>query len=199
MTDQRGIFRLSLGLLGIGLGWALGPLPLQAAVPSAIPLPEVSAAPTTEPADAPVGSMKTVTYQDLFSIQVPETWETAAEADLPLVITNFSTAAANRPAQAEDIRTEITWIEKPPAEVVPQALQDIQGQGYEVADYGTLSIDGTTALRLWLTNRPESPSYAVMTYIGYDTTTAVIISRFDTPTPEVERQLAALHESFSRL
>ncbi|HEY9735314.1 MAG TPA: hypothetical protein V6D06_03495 [Trichocoleus sp.] len=199
MTYQRGIFCRSWGLLGMGLGLVLASLPVQAAAPSGISLPPVSAAPAAGSTEAAVGPLATVTYQDLFSIQVPEAWETAAAEELPLVITNFSTTAADRPAQAEDVRTEINWIEKPPAEVVPQALQDIQRQDYEVADYGTLTIDGATALRVWLVNLPDGPTNSVTTYIGYQTGTAVITSRFDTLTPEVERQLTALHSSFSRL
>lgn len=193
-----------LGLLCLILGGAV--LPTLAQEPSSsaeVPAAETvgTSAPVTSEATEPtLPVVTTYTYPGLFSIQVPEGWQVAALDDAPqVVITNFAEATASRPSQAEDVSTEVTWIERPPSEVVPQALQEIEAQGYALVDYGALTIDGATALQLWLANLPEAPNNAVMTYIGYETVTAVIVSRFGTPTPETRMILETLHSSFARL
>lgn len=196
MANQRGVFGSHLHLALLGLAAVAVPLLLQpgwAAAPSPTP-----AAPATAPAADPAAGFETYTQPDLFSVQLPPEWQVSETETLPLVITNFE-PSRDRAAAPEDIQTEITWIDQPPAAVVPQALQEIQSKGYSVADYGTLTIDNMTALQLWLVDLPEAPTNAVTTYIGYENGTAVITSRFGTATPEVENVLTAVHRSFSRL
>lgn len=195
MANRRGVFGSHFYLALLGLAAAL-PLLLQpgwAAAPSPTPAP-----PTAAPAVDPAADFETYVQPDWFSVQLPPEWQVSETSALPLVITNFA-PSQDRAATPEDIHTEITWIDQPPAQVVPQALQEIQSKGYSVADYGTLTIDSMTALQLWLVDLPEAPTNAVATYIGYENGTAVITSRFGTATPEVEAVLTAVHRSFSRL
>ncbi|MBD0267330.1 MAG: hypothetical protein ICV77_03455 [Cyanobacteria bacterium Co-bin8] len=199
MTNQRSVFcrRLGLGLLCVGLGLGSSPALAQVRL-SAAPAATPSATPNIE-TPAPDLELETYTDSDRFSIQLPPGWQVSSAEAGPLVITNFPQTETERAAQAEDLRTEVTLIEQPPGEVVPPALQEIQSQGYSLADYGAITIDGATALQLWLIDLPEAPESALMTYIGYDTATAIIVSRFDTLTPEIERLLTTLHSSFTRL
>lgn len=196
MINQFGVlrYRLGLGLLSVALGCA--PIPVLAQTPEL----SIAAATSPLPATTPASEMETYTYGDLFSIQFPQEWQVSqASESLPVVITNFSPETIERPSQPEDIRTEVTWVDKPPAEVVSQALQEIKSKGYTVADYGTVTIDETTALQLWLKDLPEQSSNAVTTYIGYDTGTAIVSSRYGAVTPEVQQLLMTLHQSFTRL
>ncbi|MBD0335505.1 MAG: hypothetical protein ICV62_08450 [Cyanobacteria bacterium Co-bin13] len=195
MTNQRRVCfrRLGLSLLCLGLGLGSAPVLAQGALAAA-----PATAPTAEATPSDL-ELETYTDSDRFSIRLPSSWQVLPAEAGPLVITNFSQGESERTAQAEDLRTEVTLIEQPPAEVVPLALQEIQSQGYSLADYGAITIDGTTALQLWLVDLPETPESALITYIGYDTATAVIVSRFDALTPEIERLLTTVHSSFTRL
>ncbi|HEY9880182.1 MAG TPA: hypothetical protein V6D29_17130 [Leptolyngbyaceae cyanobacterium] len=200
MANQNIVFpyRLSLGLLWLVLGWASVPALAQAS-PEPSRFAAATAAPQTPTVD-PAVDLQTYTYGDLFSIQFPQGWQVSpAGESLPVVITNFSPETLDRPGQPEDIRTEVTWVDRPPAEVVAQALQEVRSKGYTMADYGALTIDETTALQLWMTDLPEAPSNAVTTYIGYENGTAIVSSRFGAATPEVQQLLMTLHRSFNLL
>ncbi|HEY9762945.1 MAG TPA: hypothetical protein V6D07_10490 [Trichocoleus sp.] len=204
MTNQCRVlcYRLGLGLLGVALGCAPVPVLAQTS-PELSPIAATSdaiPADSQSPETTPSVDLETYTYGDLFSIQFPQEWQVSQAGDsLPIVITNFSPEILDRPSQPADIRTEVTWVEKPPAEVVSQALQEIRSKGYTMADYGALTIDETTALQIWVTDLPEQPSHAVTTYIGYNNGTAIVSSRFGTVTPEVQQLLMTLHRSFNRL
>ena len=194
MTNVRSVFcrPLGLGLLCLGLGLAPA---------SALAQDRLTAVPTVAaPVAAAVSDTELQTYTDgdRFSIQLPAAWQVASDEGEPLVITNFSQADPDRAPQPEDLRTEITWIEQPPGEVVPLALQEIQSQGYSLVNYGALRIDGTTALQLWLEDLPEAPESALITYIGYEAATAVIVSRYSTLTPQIQQLLTTVHGSFAR-
>lgn len=204
MTNLQGAFRsLSLSLpllLTSGAAMALPPSSPAGSLTVAAASETVPESVLETPATAPTTAFEAYTHADLFSIQLPAGWVVSQPSEtLPLIITNFPLATPDRPVQPEDIRTEITWIEKPPSEVVPPVLQEIQAKGYSLADYGALTIDNTTALQLWLVELPEMPSKALMTYIGYENGTAVIVSRFDAATPAMEQQLMTVHGSFTRL
>jgi hypothetical protein len=83
--------------------------------------------------------------------------------------------------------------------VVPPALQAIEANGYNVASYDAVSIDNTTALRIWLTNLPEDLPNALMSYIGYPSHTAVIVTYYNGQSTDVDNLISSIHQSFQRL
>jgi hypothetical protein len=208
------IFRWSL--VGLSLtGVVLGPLsplgaqpglvaandPSPAAVDPANPTDPAAPLPP-EDATAPL-ALERYVYADLFSIGFPEGWQVTEQESSPqLTALAFSSPETGPETDPESalLRTEITWHTAPPQEIVPQALQTIQTNGYTVARYDAIKVDGTTALRLWLTDLPEEgKSQAFMSYVGYPNATAVIVSYYRDRTPDLDNLLSGIHQSFQRV
>ncbi|MEB3313073.1 MAG: hypothetical protein VKL98_02895 [Cyanobacteriota bacterium] len=135
-------------------------------------------------------SRQTHGYNNLFTIDFPTDWQVSQQTQAPQV-----TALA----PSGGVRTEITWHDRPPAEVVPAALQAIETKGYNVAGYDAINIDNTTALRVWLTNLPEDLPNALMSYIGYPSHTAVIVTYYNGQSTDVDNLISSIHQSFQRL
>lgn len=152
---------------------------------------EDGVAPMADPAANAVPLIP-ATHGSQFAIGFPETW----------VITHGETnphLTATDPAGELAITTEVSWYAQAPGTMVPTLLADIQAKGYTVTLYDAIALDDTTALRLWLADLPDSESsYAFMTVIGYSDATAVLISRYETRTNEVDNLLNQIHESFRR-
>ena len=138
-------------------------------------------------------SRQTHGYNNLFTIEFPTDWQVSQQTQAPQV------TALTTPTATPAMRTEITWHERPPAEVVPPALQAIEANGYNVASYDAVSIDNTTALRIWLTNLPEDLPNALMSYIGYPSHTAVIVTYYNGQSTDVDNLISSIHQSFQRL
>lgn len=157
--------------------------------------------PETEPTEATSApdpaDYATYTLPDYFSIQYPEDWQAAApdgETEAPTAIITSPEAQTEGDFRAA---TEVTWLSAPPEEIVPAALKSLQDREAEVVRYRAINIDNTTALQIWLANEEGDLPYALMTYIGYDGTTAVIVSHHSAPL--AESTLMAMHQSFRRL
>jgi len=165
------------------------PTPQPELGPSNEGLPPQPTTPTT-PVD-----LASYVYENLFSIGFPDGWQVTEQTDSPQV-----TALAPATEATTPMRTEVTWHETSPREIVPQALQTIQDNGYTVTRYDAINVDNTTALRIWLTGLPEEglPS-AFMTYVGYQNATAVIASYYGEQTPDLDNLLSGIHQSFERL
>ncbi|NMF84028.1 PsbP-related protein [Nodosilinea sp. P-1105] len=134
-------------------------------------------------------------HNSLFSIGFPADWTVTEQDDAP----QFSASAEAEVVDEATIRTEVTWHSASPREVVPQALDEIQANGYTVARYDAINIDGTTALRIWLTDLPdEDLPNALITYIGYADVTAAVVSYYPESTPEVDNLINGIHQSFQR-
>lgn len=133
-------------------------------------------------------------YNDLFSIGFPADWQVTQQDGEPQLV-----ALADAP-NSSPLRTEVTWVAAPPQQVVSQALQEIQVQGHTVALYDAIAMDGTSAIRLWLTDLPdaEAPS-AFVSYVGYANGTAKIITYYRDRTPEQDNLLSQVHQSFQRM
>jgi hypothetical protein len=161
---------------------------------------DTPAAPTSEPTTSePPGlpdNFASYTYEDLFSVGFPNGWQATEHSASPQVILSNAGQAAG---QANGVRTEVTWFDQPPGVVVPQALQEIQTNGYRVIRYEPQTINGTSALSIWLTDLPEELSNAYLTYIGYENTTAAVISYYAESNQEVETLVGNIHRSFQRL
>lgn len=157
-------------------------------------------APDTEPASggtAPsLDDFDSYTYADLFSIAVPAGWEAMEQDSSPQVIL---TSEDPENPEHEAVRTEITWFNEPPDLVVAQQINDLKANGYLVSRYEPESINGTTALNIWVTELPDGLPNAFMTYIGYAESTAAVVSYYTGPNPSLETVLNSVHDSFRRL
>ncbi|MGB3136717.1 MAG: hypothetical protein WBG38_13065 [Nodosilinea sp.] len=176
---------------GLVLGAAL-----VASVPAAqAQAPDFLVAAEAAPAVPAMPTLETTSYEDLFSIAFPVGWQVSAQADTPQVVANSAGATDNLPP----IRTEITWQSVPPQTVVGESLAAIQAQGYTVTRYDAATIDGVTAVRLWLSEIPEELPNAFVTYVGYPTATATITSYYGDTTTAIDPVLMAIHQSFARV
>lgn len=153
--------------------------------------PEAAPDPAVPQSPVPLNSH---TYPELFSIGFPEGWQVSTQEDAPQL-----TATGTDALDAAPTRTEVTWHDLPPGAIVPQALDEIQANGYTVARYDAITVDGTTALRIWLTDLPdEDLPQALVTYIGYASTTVAIVSHYAESTPETDNLINGIHQSFQR-
>lgn len=183
-------------LLGLGLWMGLA-IPLKAQAPSTA----TDAAETTAPA-VPAG-FRTYVLPEAFSLQIPSHWQqaTAQPAERYAILTSAASEDAgaddNVPAE-EVIRTEVRLLSEPPETAVNAAIEEIIANQYEVARYGPVTVNDLPALRLWLTDLPLAYSHQIITYIGYGSYgTAVIVSQYNSPTPETETLIQQVHDSFT--
>jgi hypothetical protein len=204
---------VGLSLTGVVLG-PLSPLGAQPGLvaandPSPAAVDSADLANPTDPADSadplppedattPL-ALERYVYADLFSIGFPEGWQVTEQESSPQ-LTALAFSSPETGPESALLRTEITWHTAPPQEIVPQALQTIQTNGYTVARYDAIRVDGTTALRLWLTDLPEEGmSNAFMSYVGYPNATAVIVTYYRDRTPDLDNLLSGIHQSFQRV
>lgn len=177
------------------LAFMVGTATLTAGVPSALAQsPDTLVAAEAAPAAPAIPDLEITSYEDLFSIAFPAGWQVNAQTDAPQVVADSAGATDSLPA----MRTEITWQEAPPQTVVGESLNVIQAQGYTVTRYDAVTIDGVTAVRLWLSEIPEELPNAFITYVGYPNATATITSYYGDTATNLEPVLMAIHQSFAR-
>ncbi|HIK45036.1 MAG TPA: hypothetical protein IGR64_09130 [Leptolyngbyaceae cyanobacterium M65_K2018_010] len=144
------------------------------------------------PAQASI-DLERYVYENLFSIGFPDGWQVTEQTQAPQLT---ASSTANSPA----IRTEVTWHGVPPQAIVPEAIQTIQANGYTVARYDAVNVDGTTALRIWLTDLPGGGlANSFTSFVGYQNATAVITSYYGDRSPDLDNLLSGIHQSFQRL
>ncbi|MGG6239929.1 hypothetical protein ACQ4N7_14985 [Nodosilinea sp. AN01ver1] len=176
-------------------GLVLGTAALTAGVPAALAqAPDALVAAEAAPAAPALPELETTRYEDLFSIAFPVGWQVSAQPDAPQVVADSAGPTDSLPA----IRTEITWQEAPPQAVVGESLEAIRAKGYTVGRYDAVTIDGVTAVRLWLSEIPDGLPNAFVTYVGYPTATATITSYYGDTTSDIDPVLNAIHRSFAR-
>ncbi|WP_017298015.1 hypothetical protein [Nodosilinea nodulosa] len=176
-------------------GLVLGAAVLTAGAPAAqAQAPDRLVAAEAAPAAPAIPALETTSYEDLFSIDLPVGWQVNAQANAPQVVANSAGATDSLPA----MRTEITWQDAPPQAVVGESLEKIRSQGYTVTRYDAVTIDGVTAVRLWLSEIPGDLPNAFITYVGYPTATATITSYYGDTTAAIDPVLMAIHQSFAR-
>lgn len=169
--------------------------------PSSLPV-DSDAMPTEEPSSAApdpetAGSEAALpgfeAYQsDRFQIQAPDGSMVTSSAGVTQIL---GPDTGDSPA----VSTEINWLEQPPDQVFPAALDSIDANGYAVLRYTAVVVDEVTALRLWLGNLPEPLTYATYTYVGYEDETAIITSRYEEPSESLDSLIADFHGSFQAL
>lgn len=184
--------RMALALLSTTLVSLAGHLGIETKALAAETADPSAPTSITEPAIA----LERYRYGDLFSIAFPADWQVTRQEGEPQVVA-FTDAEASADSP---LRTEVTWIASPPQQVVSQALQEIQAQGYAVALYDAIAMDGTSAIRLWLTDLPdEAAPQAFVSYVGYANGTAKIITYYRDRSPDLDNLLSTIHQSFQRI
>lgn len=178
-----------------GLGVTLGAVALAVGLsPVLVQASERLVAAETAPAALALPTLETTRHNSLFSIDLPAGWQVSEQADAPQVVADSIGANGSLPA----MRTEVVWQDAPPREVVGQSLESIRALGYTVSRYDAATIDGVTAVRLWLSEIPADLPNAFVTYVGYPTATATITSYYGDTTVNLDPVLMAIHQSFTR-
>ncbi|MBD2233065.1 PsbP-related protein [Phormidium tenue] len=176
-------------------GFILGAVALTVgASPALAQGPEAVVAAESAPAAEAAPVLETTTYADLFSIAFPAGWQVSEQTEAPQLVADSAGASGSLPA----MRTEVTWQEAPPREVVGESLESLRANGYTVTRYDAVTIDGVTAVRLWISGIPEDLPNAFITYVGYPTATAIITSYYGDTTDDIDPVLNAIHRSFAR-
>jgi hypothetical protein len=180
----------TLGAIALTLGGApalaapvAGPLAVETAPASGSLAPMAPALETTPH-----------TYADLFSIAFPAGWQVSEPTEGPQVVAASPGPQGPLPA----MRTEITWHNAPPRQVVGTSLQAIQTKGYAVTRYDAANIDGVTAVRLWMSEIPDDLPNAFVTFVGYPDATAIITTFYGDTDTDINPVLEEIHRSFGR-
>lgn len=154
-------------------------------------LPDVSA---PEPANEP-GNLDAdiANYSDeAISIDYPATWQIAVEDD-SVTITNLPET------EADLVATQVFQIDAPPGPLVNANIDSFLEEGSTVGRYRTITVDGQSALVMWLSDRPDPLDRAIATFIGYGDETVFLFSRYAAANDAAEAEILRLHTSFSRL
>ena len=142
-------------------------------------------------APSPV-ELVTAAHGNHFTVGFPQGWTITHAEDSPLL-------KAQSPAEPTII-TEISWYTEAPGQVFAALMADIQAEGHTVARYDAITMDGTTAIRLWLTDLPESePTHAFLSVVGYGNATALLVSRYNARSHDLDNLLSQIHQSFRRM
>lgn len=131
-------------------------------------------------------------HGDHFGMGFPQGWVVSHGQTDPYL-------TAQTPVGEPVVTTEVSWQAEAPNQVVPALLNDIREKGYTVVRYDAITMDGTTALRLWLADLPESDRpFAFISVVGYSDATAILTSRYGTRTSDLDTLLSQIHQSFRR-
>ena len=152
------------------------------------PSPE-SSAPLVQA--APAGT--TANYSDgVMSIDFPADWKADVSAD-GLMITNVTTD------ENALVATQVNRIAASPGAVVNANIDSFIKEGAAVGRYRAVTIDGQSALVIWLSNRPDPLSSAIATFIGYGNETVLLFSRYSPDNATAEEDVLRLHSSYHNL
>ncbi len=171
--------------------------------PASTPAQEVPEPPdSTEVPSLPTEPLQNYTLPANFSLQIPQDWSAdGTEAERRAVITNYSPdrPEGNAP-QPTDIRTEVMLVSEHPDEFVDREVATIISQEYPVRRYTTVEVNERTALRLWVTDLPQTYAHQIITYVGYGSDgTAKIVTSYNTQSIEIDLQIEQVHDSFERM
>lgn len=148
-----------------------------------------SSAPLVEPAAAG----ETTNYSDgVMSIDFPADWKVDVSDD-GLMITNVTTDEAGL------VATQVARVAASPAAVVDANIDSFLKEGTVVGRYRSVTIDGQSALVMWLSDRPDTLSRAIATFIGYGNETVLLFSRYAPENATAEDDVLRLHTSYHNL
>lgn len=194
-------------LMPVLSGFSVAAMVLTAAMPAtaqSLTLPTESPALPAEspgtpvPAPAPAAdpdslNAEIANYSDeAISIDYPATWQIEVEDD-SLKITNLPDTEAGL------VATQIFQIDAPPGPLVNANIDSFLEEGSTVGRYRTITVDGQSALVMWLSDRPDTLSQAIATFIGYGDKTVFLFSRYADTNSTAESEILRLHTSFSNL
>lgn len=151
------------------------------------PMPEADV--LVEPAAA---SDVTIYSDSAMSISFPKRWEVET-IDNGILIANVTTVPT------ELVATQVVNIAAPPGAVVNANIDSFVEEGAAVGRYRTITIDGRSALVMWLSNRPDELSEAIATFIGYGNQTVLLFSRYAPENETAEERILQMHTSFANL
>lgn len=149
--------------------------------------------PAMETLVQPAAASDVISYSDrAMSVTLPKDW--AVETiENGIVITNVTTVPT------ELVATQIVSVDAPPGAVVNANIDSFMEEGSAVGRYRTVTIDGQSALVMWLSNRPDELSEAIATFIGYGDKTMLLFSRYAPENATAEETVLQIHTSFANL
>ncbi|MFK8182204.1 MAG: hypothetical protein AB8B99_02435 [Phormidesmis sp.] len=149
--------------------------------------------PETETLVQPAAASDIIRYSDqTMSVSFPKEWE-ISEIENGVMVSNVTTIPA------ELVATQIVSIDAPPGAVVNANIDSFVEEGAAVGRYRTVTIDGQSALVMWLSNRPDELSEAIATFIGYGNQTILLFSRYAPENATAEERILQMHTSFANL
>jgi len=215
MTSRLSCSALALALLATALGVeatqaadspvpAANPTPIETPVvtPSDSPFapppgsqdaPAPEAQPGLAPLVAPDGGLETTNYSEQgMSIDFPEAWEIEV-IDNGVMIANVTTV------ETDLVATQVVRMAAPPGPVVDANIDSFIDEGSAVGRYQSVTIDEQDALVIWLSERPDTLTNAIATFIGYGDETILLFSRYAPTNETAEDTILRLHSSFINL
>ncbi|MEM9149922.1 MAG: hypothetical protein AAGB19_05660 [Cyanobacteria bacterium P01_F01_bin.3] len=97
------------------------------------------------------------------------------------------------------VDTRLYQVDAPPGPLVDANIDSFIEEGAAVGRYRSVTIDGQSALVIWLVDRPGDLSSAIATFIGYGDQTIFLFSRYSPENVDAESAILDIHGSFLNL
>ena len=139
-------------------------------------------------------AVETANYSDgNISLDYPATWQINVDETGEVGI-------ANMPESPSDlVDTRLYQVDAPPGPLVDANIDSFIEEGAAVGRYRSVTIDGQSALVIWLADRPGDLSSAIATFIGYGDQTIFLFSRYSPENVDAESAILDIHGSFLNL
>lgn len=156
-----------------------------------MPAPADSEAATPEPLVQPATAGETANYADaVMSVDYPVDWTVEIVDDTTVMIANVTTEETGL------VATQVVQMAAPPGAVVNANIDSFVEEGSAVGRYRTVTIDGREALVMWLSERPDTLTEAIATFIDYGDKTVLIFSRYSPDNATAEEDVLRIHTSY---
>ena len=188
LRSRTSISRLTAFLFAVALSQAIGSAAsAQRVVPANSEAPNAST--LVEPAAA--SDVTRYTNQTM-AIDLPNAW-TVEDIENGVMVSNVTTVPS------ELVATQIVGIAAPPGAVVNANIDSFMAEGTTVGRYRTTTIDGQSALVMWLSDRPNELTSAIATFMGYGSQTVLLFSQYAPENETAEEKILQMHVSFANL
>jgi hypothetical protein len=158
-----------------------------------MPAPDSEAA-TLEPLVQPAAAGETANYADaVMSVEYPVAWTVEVVDDTTVMIANVTTEETGL------VATQVVQMAAPPGAVVNANIDSFIEEGSAVGRYRTVTIDGREALVMWLSERPDTLTQAIATFVDYGDRTVLMFSRYAPDNATAEEDILRLHTSYRSL
>jgi hypothetical protein len=153
-----------------------------------------SEAVTPEPLVQPAAAGETASYADaVMSVEYPVAWTVEVVDDTTVMIANVTTEETGL------VATQVVQMAAPPGAVVNANIDSFIEEGSAVGRYRTVTIDGREALVMWLSERPDTLTQAIATFVDYGDRTVLMFSRYAPDNATAEEDILRLHTSYRSL